>query len=66
LCSRECRDLRRCSNGNCGAHLHRDYNAAVNIYQKALRILREEDAEEVDEIDAEFDQYNSDAGPLSA
>jgi hypothetical protein len=57
LCTRECRDLRRCNNVDCGAHLHRDYNAAVNIYHKALTILHGQDTGEGDALDIEFGEY---------
>jgi transposase len=42
---------------DCGAHLHRDYNAAVNIYHKALTILNGQDTEEGDARDIEFGEY---------
>lgn len=54
----DCRDLRRCNNVECGAHLHRDYNAAVNIHNKAVRILKDVDHEE----DDEFAEYNAKCG----
>jgi hypothetical protein len=58
--NRECRDLRHCNNVECGAHLHRDYNAAVNIYRKALHILSGQySGDAADAIDAEFSEYQS-------
>ncbi len=50
---RDNRSIRRCNNENCRAHLHRDYNAAINIQRNCLRLLHNQ-ALEMDEEDREM------------
>ena len=37
--SRENRSIRRCTNSECRAYLHRDYNAAINIQRNCVRFV---------------------------
>ena len=54
----ESRSIRRCHNETCRAHLHRDYNAAVNIREKCKNIISGTDPP-VSSEEAELQHYYS-------